>query len=324
MIPCHSVGYMNNQSPARSNDVILHQLLKLIPRGMVGRIARETGIDAKARTFSVLSHLSAMIFALLMDWAKHRRRKAAAKMHLRLDLHTFLPSFALVDTAAHHDNKRAREVCAGLQAGEIVVFDKAYVDFDHLGELDVRGVNWVSRAKDNMLYRVKKNLTKGKENIIKDQLIVLTGKKHAGMEVRRVEAWVEVDGEWRKMVFLTNNMAWSPVTVCDLYRRRWDIEVFFKQVKQCLKLSNFLGHSANAVRWQVYSALLVYILLRFMAHLSQWGHSFTRLFTVSRSALWERLDLLGLLKSYGTATGRFKVLGALNCAWLPGFEPVRV
>jgi hypothetical protein len=64
------------------------------------------------------------------------------------------------------------------------------------------------------------------------------------------------------MVFMTNNMDWSPATVCDLYRRRWDIEVFFKQVKQCLKLSNFLGHSANAVRWQVYSALLVYVLLR--------------------------------------------------------------
>ena len=125
------------------------------------------------------------------------------------------------------------------------------------------------------------------------------------------------------MVFLTNNMDWSPATVCDLYRRRWDIEVFFKQVKQCLKLSNFLGHSANAVRWQVYSALLVYVLLRYVAHLSQWGHSFTRLFAVSRSALWERLSLLELLKSYGTAGGRFKVIGALHDAWLPGFEPVR-
>ena len=119
-------------------------------------------------------------------------------------------------------------------------------------------------------------------------------------------------------------MDWSPVTVCDLYRRRWDIEVFFKQVRQCLKSSNFLGHSANALRWQVYSALLVYVLLRFIAHLGQWGHGFTRLFTVCRPALWERLDLLGLVKSYGTASGRFTVLGALDNAWLPGFEPVRV
>ena len=80
--------------------------------------------------------------------------------------------------------------------------------------------------------------------------------------------------------------------------------MFFKQVKQTLKLSNFLGHSANAVRWQVYAALLVYVLLRFRGFLSAWAHSFTRFFAVVRSAVWERLDLLELLKSYGTASTR--------------------
>ncbi|MEI6675657.1 MAG: IS4 family transposase [Verrucomicrobiota bacterium] len=223
---------------------------------------------------------------------------------------------------ALHDNKRAREVCASIAPGEIVVFDKAYVDFAHLAELDARGVQWVTRAKDTMKYHAKRNLTTGHENVVKDQLVVLKG-KHKGMQVRRVEAWVEVDDKWQVMVFITNNLAWSPRSVCDLYRRRWDIEVFFKQVKQSLKLSGFLGHSANAVRWQVYAALLVYVLLRFQAHLSAWGHSFTRLFTVTRSALWERLDLLALLKSYGTASGQFKVIGALNDAWLPGFTPAK-
>ena len=173
-----------------------------------------------------------------------------------------------------------------------------------------------------MKFRVLKNHTKGHENIIKDQLIALQG-KHQEMKLRRVEAWVEVDGAWRVMVFITNNLDWSPRSVCDLYRRRWDIEVFFKQVKQSLKLGSFLGHSANAVRWQVYTALMVYVLLRFMAHLSEWGHSFTRLFAVTRSALWERLDLLALLKSYGTASGRMRVIGSLNDAWLPGFAPIR-
>ena len=152
-------------------------------------------------------------------------------------------------------------------------------------ELARRGVQWVTRAKDNMLFRVRRNLTNGVAGIIKDQLVVLTG-KHKGVEVRRIEAWVEIDGEWRQMVFMTNNLEWSPRTVCDLYRRRWDIEVFFKQVKQTLKLSNFLGHSANAVRWQVYAALLVYVLLRFQAYLSEWGHSFTRLFTVAARRAW--------------------------------------
>jgi hypothetical protein len=255
-----------------------------------------------------------------MDWAKHRRRKAAAKMHLRLDLHSFLPSFAIVDTAGQHDNKRARELCANIAAGEIVVFDKAYVDFDHLSDLDQRGIWWVTRSKDNMVFRVVKNHTTGHENIIKDQIIALKG-QHKGMQLRRVEALVEVDGKWRVMVFITNNLAWSPRSVCDLYRRRWDIEVFFKQVKQSLKLGSFLGHSANAVRWQVYTALMVYVLLRFMAHLSEWGHSFTRLFAVTRSALWERIDLLALLKSYGTASGRFKVIGSLDQAWFAGFAP---
>ena len=81
--------------------------------------------------------------------------------------------------------------------------------------------------------------------------------------------------------------------MCGLYKARWEIEVFFKQVKQTLRLSGFLGYSANAIRWQVWTALLVYVLLRFAAHLSQWAHSFTRLFAVVRAALWERLDALG-------------------------------
>jgi hypothetical protein len=405
---------MNNTKPTRANVVVIKQMLNLIPREMINRIARETGVEQKSRTFTVVSHLATMLFAQLsramglndvcdwlrlkspvlarfgvaapsrnglsnankerdalfaeklfwsvlgrlqhdcpsfasgnkgkgllrrfkvrihavdstvmqlvancMDWAKHRRRKAAAKMHLRLDLHSFLPSFAIVDTAGEHDNKRAREVCAGILAGEIVVFDKAYVDFPHLAELDERGVSWVTRAKDNMKFRAVKNLTKGHENIIKDQLIRLQG-KHKGMVLRRVEAWVEIDGEWRTMVFMSNNIDWSPQSVCDLYRRRWDIEVFFKQVKQSLKLGSFLGHSANAVRWQVYTALMVYVLLRYMAHLADWAHSFTRLFAVTRSTVWERIDLLALLKSYGTASGRFTVLGALNQAWLPGLAP---
>ena len=87
-----------------------------------------------------------------MDWAKHRRRKAAAKTHMRLNLQSLLPAFVIVDTAAEHDNKRARELCADLQSGEIALFDKRYVDFGHLGDLDRRGVFWVTRAKDNMAY----------------------------------------------------------------------------------------------------------------------------------------------------------------------------
>ena len=247
-------------------------------------------------------------------------------MHLRLSLNSFLPTFAIVDTAGEHDNKRAREVCAGLADGEVVVFDKAYVDFAHLHDLDARGVQWVTRAKDNFRYRARHNLPVPKGgNILKDQLVTLSGAKWKSLRgsiVRRVEAWVEVDGQARLMVFITNNTRWSASSVCDLYRARWDIEVFFKQVKQTLKLGDFLGYNAKAIRWQVWTALLVYVLLRFAAHLSAWGHSFTRLFAVTRAAMWERLDLLGLLRSYGTAGGSFTMLGASHASWLPGLGPM--
>ncbi len=92
-------------------------------------------------------------------------------------------------------------------------------------------------------------------------------------------------------------------------------------MKQTLKLSGLVGYSANAIRWQVWTALLVDVRLRFAAYLSAWGHSFTRLFTVVRAALWERLDLLGVLRSDGTAGGSFRLLGAAHAAWLPGLEP---
>ena len=269
------------------------------------------------------------LVANCMDWAKHRRRKAAAKMHLRLGINSFLPTFAIVDTAKEHDNTRARELCAALLPGEIVVFDKAYVDFLHLWDMCRRGVLWVTRAKSNMQYKVVRRLATAKgSNIVKDQIIKLTGAKFqelSGWTFRRVEAWVEVDGQQKLMVFITNGKEWSPRSVCDLYKARWEIEVFFKQVKQTLKLSGFVGYSANALRWQVWTALLVYVLLRFQGFLSGWGHSFTRLFGVIRAALWERLELQGLLKSYGTAGGGFKLRGCpayqSEQPWLKGLGP---
>ena len=93
-----------------------------------------------------------------MNWAKHRRRKAAAKLHLRLNLQTFLPGFAVIEEASHHDSSRMSALCAGLQEGEIAVFDKAYVHFKHLHSLTQRGIYWVTRAKDNMSYHVCKRV----------------------------------------------------------------------------------------------------------------------------------------------------------------------
>jgi hypothetical protein len=255
------------------------------------------------------------LVANCLDWARHRRRKAAAKCHLRLDLQSFLPRFAIVDTAGEHDSVRAPELCAGLREGEIVLFDRAYVHFAHLWALSSRGVFWVTRAKDNLVFKVKKR-------ILRDDLVVLKGLK-AGQAypqpIRRVTAKVEVDGVERVMVFLTNNLEWSPATVCDLYRCRWEIEVFFKQLKQTVQLVDFLGNSANAVKWQVWTALLVHLLLRFLAWRSRWAHSFTRLFTFVRAALWLRRELAELLRRCGTADGDYRCLDAPTQSELPGF-----
>jgi hypothetical protein len=406
------------QAPTTGKLTVLRQLCNYIPPHLVPRLAHETGVDEKARTFSPWSHVVSLGYAQLahslslndvcdalqlnsgplsairgatpptrnnlshadkvrdaglaeqlfweelkylgelspgfvsgkagkrflrrfkrkihavdsttmqliatcMDWAKHRRRKAAAKCHLRLNLQSFLPGFAIIDTAREADSRRAREVCAGIKEGEIVIFDKAYVDFRHLWDLEERGVVWVTRAKDNQQFELLEQLpVPAGGKVVADELVGLKNadsqQKYPGV-MRRVTAWVEVDGQERLMIFLTNQLTWSPETIAELYRCRWQIEVFFKQMKQTLQLADFLGTSANAVRWQVWIALLVYLLLRYLAYLSNWAHSFSRLFAVVRTSLWRKWHLLSLLQRYGTARGHFRYLSHPEQAYFPGF-----
>lgn len=302
---------------------MLAHLQSLAPDFSRARVGRGMG-----RRFRRVVHLvdSTVIelVANCMGWAQHRRRKAAAKCHMRLDFHSLLPRFAIVDTARDNDAKRARELCAGIREGEIVVFDRAYLDFDHLFDLFLRGVFWVTRTKTNVNFKVlkRRKVTPGSK-ILADEEVRLAGQKSFQGKyperMRRVRALVVVDGVEREMEFLTNNMEWSPASVAELYRCRWDIEVFFKQIKQTLKLADFLGHSANAVRWQIWTALLVYLLLRFQAHVSRWSHSFTRLFALVRAALWLRLDLRALLDRHGTASGSYRAMATPDQGFFPVF-----
>jgi transposase len=184
-------------------------------------------------------------------------------------------------------------------------------------------VIWLTRAKDNMQAEVVQELPVPENgDIIKDELIGLKREAaradYSGL-MRRVEAWVEVDGERRRMVFLTNELTWSPETIVALYQQRWQIEVFFKQIKQTLKLADFLGTSANAVQWQIWMALLVYLLLRYLAFVSDWSHSFSRLFGLIRSFLWKKWDVLTFLKRFGTADGHLSFLAKPEQAYFPGF-----
>lgn len=303
---------------------ILNHLTSLCPRfggqtfqGMPRRFKRAVyAVDSSTIRLVVNS----------IDWARHRRRKAAAKLHLRLNLQCFLPAFAIVDTAAHNDNRRARELCAGLGAGEIAVFDKAYVDFEHLLDLTLRGVFWVTRAKDNMQYRVRKRrLRRPKGRILRDDLIILTGPitrgKYTHRSLRLVRAIVEIDGEDRVLEFLTNNLDWAPSSIVDLYKSRWQIEVFFKEIKQTLQLCDFLGHNKNAVLWQVWTALILYVLLRFLAFVNSWPHGFKRLFCLLRSCVWDCVSIADLLRFCGTAGGLPRMRAAPEQMYLPGFGP---
>ena len=277
------------------------------------------------RTIHAIDSSTIALVANCMDWAKHRRSKAAAKLHLRLNLQTFLPSFAIIGEASHHDSFHMGQLCAGLGAGEIAIFDKAYVHFQNLHELHQRGVFWVTRAKDNMAYRVvKKRIQKPDGNLLRDDEIVLTtagSRAQYPQRLRRIEAKVLIDDELVEMVFITNNFDWAPSSICDLYQSRWGIEVFFKQIKQTLKVCDFLGHSKQAIRWQLWTALLLYLLLRFEAWANDWSHSFTRLFTMIRGVLWDRFRLHEILSFYGTASEQWRMRTSPQSAYLPGFDP---
>ena len=263
------------------------------------------------------------LVANCMPWAKHRRKKAAVKCHLSLNLQNHLPQAVCVEKARPHDSRFARFLCNPLRDGSIVVADKAYVDFRHFRELTEDGIVWVVRARRDTAFRAVRSLhTTVNPRILADEVVVLarveTAKKHPeGM--RRIRALVEIDGKDRKMEFLTNQMDWSAWTVAELYRCRWDVEVFFKEIKQTLQLSDFLGNSEHAIKWQIWCGLLVHLLLRFLHYMSQWTHSFFRLFALLRACLWDEKDLHELLRLYGTASSPPRWRARPEQAYFPGF-----
>ena len=326
--PRNTLSHANRtRDPQMMEDLLWRTMdhLRAVSPGFFGH-SRYIKLPRKfKRMIHAVDSTTISLVANSIDWAKHRRRKAAAKCHLRLNMQDMLPRFAVVDTAKESDSKRAHEVCLGIQSGEIVVFDKAYIDFDHLCELDCEGITWITRGKDNMRYRVKKKrLRKPQGKVIRDDEIELVNpktKESYPQTFRRIEAWVMVDNKEVLMVFITNNMELAASSICELYRCRWSIEVFFKELKQCLQLCDFIGYNENAVKWQIWAALLTYILLRYLAFLSQWHHSFTRIWTMVRGVLWARYDLLALLRSYGTAGGCYRALGQPEYAYLPGLAP---
>lgn len=234
----------------------------------------------------------------------YRSKKAAAKMHARLPIGSFIPSVVRIEAGKPHDSTMADELTKDMKAGDILLADRAYVDFQFLHNLAARYVFWVLRQKANMLYEVvERKEVSG--NIISDEIVRLTAANTAGkypQTFRRVQAIVEVNGEKRVMTFLTNNTKWAASTVCELYRARWEIEVFFKELKQTLQLADFIGTNENAVKWQIWTGLLTHLLLHYLKFLSGWNKAFSRLVGIVRSAVWMGLDIVETLRLYGMAS----------------------
>src|ERR1022692_5073851 len=202
------LSHANRERPAEMAEKLFWRELEHLTQQSPGFAAgkRRSPAFRFKMPIHVIDSTTMELVANCLDWAKHRRRKAAAKTHMRLNLQSLLPNFVIVDTAAEHDNKRARELCADLKSGEIVLFDKGYVDFGHLQDLDLRGIFWVTRAKGNMAYEGVKKMPQSRDpKILADEVIVLSNPNKPSPELmRRIVAIVEVDGQEREMTFLTN------------------------------------------------------------------------------------------------------------------------
>lgn len=321
----NTLSHANRQRDGRMAQALFWEVFDHLTSSHLG-FAKPNHASVPRRFKRAISIIDTSTIALVVhsiDWAKHRRRKAAAKLHLNLDLRSMLPNYVRVGSAGEADNTKARELCADLQDGEIVVFDRAYVDFGHLYDLDQRGVSWVTRAKYNQGYKVVQPHSQPSGIILQDDLIVmkeyLTRTKYP-QGLRLIRARVQVKNESTELVFLTNNLQWAPTSIADLYKSRWQIEVFFKQLKQTLQLYDFLGYNENAVLWQIWTALLLYILLRFLAYIHTWNHTFKRFFCLLRACVWEGFQIASLVHNCGTARGSIRIRGTPHQAYLPGFN----
>jgi hypothetical protein len=227
----------------------------------------------------------------LYDWAKFRRTKGAIKLHLILDHDGYLPSFAVITEGKVSDVKVAHTL--KFDPGTVVVYDRGYNDYLLFGNWTKQGIYFVTRMKDNAVFEVleEKPIPKHR-NILKDQVISLTGLKaeeRCPYLLRRVEVYdAEKDTTF---VFLTNNFKLGSTTIAAIYKDRWKIELFFKALKQNLKIKTFVGTSPNAVKIQIWTALIAMLILRFLQLQSQFKWSLSNLVALLRMNLFTHRDL---------------------------------
>lgn len=232
----------------------------------------------------------------LFPWGHFALGKSAMKLHLGLDHRGYLPAFATITDSHTSDIEVARTLT--LPKGSIVVCDKGYDDYSWYTALTQQGVYFVSRQKRGARYRVtERRQVNKRQGLICDQTIELTGLKSHRESLAPLRRIVYRDTETRKRyVFLSNNFTLAPSTIAACYKERWQIELFFKWIKQNLKIKAFLGTSKNAVMTQIWIALCVYLMLAYLKHMSKLGRSLQQMIRLLQLNLFARRDLLGLLR----------------------------
>lgn len=289
--------------------------------------ARHTGRLSrfKLRNIYAMDSSTITLAHWCMQWAKHRQHKAAVKVHMVANVASRLPHFCVYGKASEHDSKKEHILFESLNAGDIGILDRAYNCFETLYRQSRRGVIFVVREKEAMLHEVIESVAKDKlaENIVSDETVRLTGVKTRESypaTLRRVTARVEINGNWHDLVFLANNFEWAASTIADLYKSRWRVEILFKELKQTLQLQDFFGENEKAVQWQIWSALLAHLVMRYIKFKSRAVCSYSRFVAFIRAIVWLKKDLMSCLGFYGIAPPPENAALPANAPYLPGFE----
>ena len=245
----------------------------------------------KNKLFSLDSTTISLCLSLF-PWAEFRRAKGGVKVHVMLDHSDYMPAFVAISEAKSHDVKVAKSL--RLNSGSIVAMDRAYNDYRIFATWTERDVFFVTRMKDNAIYEVvERRRVPLNRNILSDEIIRLTGVRASEKcphLLRRVVVW-DRDND-RKIVLLTNHLKFGATTIANIYKDRWQIELFFKALKQNLKIKTFIGTSENALRIQIWTALLALLLLKWLHYLSRASWSFSNLASLLRLNLFTYRDLM--------------------------------
>ena len=285
--PPHStLAYANKHRPW---ELYQQVFLRLFDRCRVQAIGKRT-FRFKNKLISMDSSTIDLCLEMF-DWAKFRQTQGAIKLHLLLDHDGYLPCFAIITEGKVSDVQVARQF--HFDPGTIVVDDRGYNDYALFGRWTAEGVYFVTRMKENALYEVVgENDVPQNRHVLKDEMIELRGPKaieKCPYPLRRVEVY---DPETEEvLVFLTNNLKLGATPIGAIYKERWQIEIFFKALKQNLKIKTFVGTSANAVQIQIWTALIAMLILRFLQLQSKFNWSLSNLVALLRLNLFTHRDL---------------------------------